>query len=87
MFIFNFRYSEMPRKYYINLPDTTRATNRKHTLSQYFFNCNCILCNKLSQHGVCEQCQQNPQYLIIQLNHLLNKWTKKQNDLEMVIIK
>jgi len=74
----------MPRKYHVHFPDTTITTNRKYTVSQYFFNRDCILCNKLSQHGVCEQCRQNPQYLILQLNHLLTKWTKKQNDLKMV---
>lgn len=77
----------LPRKYCYQFPDiTTKTTNRKQTLSQYFFSQNCILCNKLSQHGFCEQCQKNPQYLIVQLNHLLSKWTKKQNDLEMVKI-
>lgn len=81
-----FRYSELPRKYHINFPDITTTTNQKHTLSQYFYKRNCILCNKLSQHGICHQCEENPQYLIIQLNHLLTKWAKKQSDLEMVKI-
>lgn len=79
-----YRYSELPRKYNFHFPDIRITTNRKQTLSQYFFSQNCILCNKLSQHGVCEQCEQNPQYLIVQLNHLLSKWTKKQQDLKMV---
>lgn len=78
-------YSELPRKYNFHFPDITSTTiNRRQTLSQYFFSQNCILCSKLSQHGFCEQCQQNPQYLIVQLNHLLSKWTKKQDDLEMI---
>uniref|UniRef100_A0A2H8TGZ7 DNA polymerase n=1 Tax=Melanaphis sacchari TaxID=742174 RepID=A0A2H8TGZ7_9HEMI len=78
-------YSELPRKYNFHFPDITTTTiNRKQTLSQYFFSQNCILCNKLSQHGFCEQCQQNPQYLIVQLNHLLSKWTKKQDDLKTI---
>ncbi|XP_001949189.2 DNA polymerase zeta catalytic subunit [Acyrthosiphon pisum] len=77
-------YSELPRKYNFHFPDITTTTNRKQTLSQYFFSQNCILCSKLSQHGFCEQCQQNPQYLIVQLNHLLSKWTKKQDDLETI---
>ncbi|XP_060837644.1 DNA polymerase zeta catalytic subunit isoform X2 [Rhopalosiphum padi] len=78
-------YSELPRKYNFHFPDTTTTTiNRRQTLSQYFFSQNCILCSKLSQHGFCEQCQQNPQYLIVQLNHLLSKWTKKQDDLKTI---
>ncbi|XP_050053975.1 DNA polymerase zeta catalytic subunit isoform X2 [Aphis gossypii] len=78
-------YSELPRKYNFHFPDITTTTiNRRQTLSQYFFSQNCILCSKLSQHGFCEQCQQNPQYLIVQLNHLLSKWTKKQDDLETI---
>lgn len=81
-----FRYSELPRKYHLHFPDITPTTtnNRKQTLSQYFFSRNCILCNKLSQHGFCDQCQKNPQYIILQLNHLLSKWTKKQQDLRTV---
>lgn len=84
------RYSELPRKYYVHFPETTTTTTtviRKQTLSQYFFSTNCILCNKLSQNGFCGQCEQNPQYIVTQLNHLLSKWTKKQHDLTTVIIK
>ncbi|XP_026812686.1 DNA polymerase zeta catalytic subunit isoform X2 [Rhopalosiphum maidis] len=78
-------YSELPRKYNFHFPDITTTTiNRRQTLSQYFFSQNCILCSKLSQHGFCEQCQQNPQYLIVQLNYLLSKWTKKQDDLKTI---
>lgn len=77
----------MPRKYNFNYQDTSKTTNQKQTLSQYFFKQNCILCNKLSQHYFCKQCEKNPQYLILQLNNLLLKWSKKQNDLEMVKIK
>ncbi|VVC26026.1 Hypothetical protein CINCED_3A006758 [Cinara cedri] len=77
-------YSELPRKYNFNFRDVSKTANQKQTLSQYFFKQNCILCNKLSQHGFCEQCAKNPQYLILQLNHLLSKWSRKQNDLETI---
>jgi len=82
----HFRYSELPRKYHFHFPNVSTKTNRKQTLSQYFYSQNCILCSKLSQFGFCEQCQKNPQYIITQLNHLLSKWTKKQQDLETVMI-
>ncbi|XP_050532925.1 DNA polymerase zeta catalytic subunit [Daktulosphaira vitifoliae] len=74
-------YSEVPRIYHYHFPELMLENKRKCTLSQYFFSVNCILCNRLSQNGFCEQCVQNPQYLVLQLNHLLSKWTKKQSDL------
>ncbi|XP_050435853.1 DNA polymerase zeta catalytic subunit isoform X2 [Adelges cooleyi] len=77
-------YSELPRVYHYHFPDTTLENKRKHTLSQYFFSINCILCNKLSQNGFCDECKQNPQYLVLQLNNLLMKWSKKQTDLETI---
>lgn len=87
LYFLYYRYSELPRKYIYHFPDITITTNRKQTLSQYFFSQNCILCNNLSQQGFCKQCEKNPQYLITQLNNLLSKWTKKQHDLKMVKIK
>uniref|UniRef100_A0A182PJ53 DNA polymerase n=1 Tax=Anopheles epiroticus TaxID=199890 RepID=A0A182PJ53_9DIPT len=86
-------YNELPRKTLMlhNTGGVTPAVkalapadermHKKITISQYFSTTNCIVdCGRQTHHGVCKDCRQQPQRVLV---HVMNKVNKLERKLEL----
>uniref|UniRef100_A0A1B6DGY7 DNA polymerase n=4 Tax=Clastoptera arizonana TaxID=38151 RepID=A0A1B6DGY7_9HEMI len=77
-------YSDLPRKQFISLPTTIHTGNKKSTISQYFSTMNCVVCQKLTQNGVCLDCQVRPQIVALTLSTKLSLWERRYSLLNKI---
>lgn len=67
----------MPRKQQLCLPSAVPEGFKKATISQYFVTTSCVSCQRVTNRGVCVECETEPQQLAVSLATRLRSWERK----------
>ncbi|KAF7990572.1 hypothetical protein HCN44_000377 [Aphidius gifuensis] len=70
---------EMPHRQILDNPTILPSDKQKHTIFQYFGNIVCIICESLTNKGICFDCVTKPTDTLIILNEKV-RWLDRIND-------
>ncbi|XP_071800751.1 DNA polymerase zeta catalytic subunit-like [Asterias amurensis] len=77
-------YQELPRWQRVTSHHQLGTPGKKGTISQYFVSLNCVICEKVTQTSICDECKSKSQVTSTALMSRVQQWQKAQQDIAKI---